>query len=54
MGWAAFESELKYLYFLKKNLISSCHGSFVINNNVKIEKWKKRVVCPLIMGVKFS
>ena len=37
IGWVAFERELKY--FLKKK-VSSYYGSFVINNNVKIEKWK--------------
>ena len=33
MGWVAFEKELKYLYFLKKNF-SSYHRSFVINKTV--------------------
>ena len=52
IGWVAFVRELKYLY-LKKEL-SSYHGSFVINKDIKIEKWKneKSFVCPTITGVK--
>ena len=42
--WVVFKKELKCLHFLKKKKLSSYRGSFVINKNVNIGKWKEWVL----------